>query len=70
MYYYFFKKKEYLTSTCTWVSFIYLGYLVYLSTWSTVLDGLDPNPAIIVTYQIKVFSYVSMLLLHFTNVIM
>ena len=34
-----FKKNEYLTSTCTWYI---LGYLVYLSTWSTVLD---PNPA-------------------------
>ena len=36
----YFLKNEYLTSTCTWYMF---GYLVYLSTWSTVLD---PNPDI------------------------
>ena len=36
----YFLKNEYLTSTCTWYIF---GYLVYLSTWSTVLD---PNPGL------------------------
>ena len=52
-----FKKNEYLASTCTWYIFVVLGvleYLVYLSTWSTVLD---PNPAVDTCDDIVVSEY-------------